>query len=632
MVGGKDHVLNTAQVDLIASILVDEFDPYIREHDPGFSGFPAVSQWVARRKKDIVDNDPIFATEEQSRKKLYMQLVDRKFRNFYHGLRERESPLSKALLKLLIPRTTALHLFELEVKQELDDSGKDPGEGYQTRLRKRWDSLPKHTRKGYEQQVDALAKDIEKQVHSSFLRRYHADILDSNRDLLFRNLNTTLEALCQEKALGGLTAIALLGYRDIETGEIQVKLCDGRMGDESSEFGADKEERAVMLKLIESWKEYTKKTVPSHMPQPGSSISEAIVIPRNDRTIEEIVIPRNGHGIPVFPALDPRNVTPSMLEEIIVQYYNEIWDVHSPLSLPWDDLVQNAANFYDVDRYSFMCFNREELKHTGLLYSLAAVLEMQCGINAHEPFTFRPASDAEHGVSDSRPTSSLGPTRVHEREKQYQAEPAGAAVQSTDISEIGTTVDSEPQTVSASERLFDPVLDARSGVARLTLQTRQDNLHPIPQAQDHECSQPHNSVRRHQKRLATVEKSRPAGDRLANKANRKAKTDHRAIGVRKTLQRRGRTERVLSGTGSAATLIPVQGEKDTFFSQGYKFKLAKGWQHSWHISLNEYAKLGGKIVGSSEFNDREEVLAMTMIARDPEWMASQWEECVVSRP
>lgn len=70
-------------------------------------------------------------------------------------------------------------------------------------------------------------------------------------------------------------------------------------------------------------------------------------------------------------------------------------DVHHPHALPWEDLVTNASSFYDVDRYDFMCFDRNALRKPRSLYSLAEKLEEQCSMASAAPFTFTPIVDVD---------------------------------------------------------------------------------------------------------------------------------------------------------------------------------------------------------------------------------------------
>ncbi|VDC03836.1 unnamed protein product [Peniophora sp. CBMAI 1063] len=79
---------------------------------------------------------------------------------------------------------------------------------------------------------------------------------------------------------------------------------------------------------------------------------------------------------------------------------------------------------------------------------------------------------------------------------------------------------------------------------------------------------------------------------------------------------------------------PVVGENNVFISQGYKFKLKKRLQTSWYVHLKDYQDCGGCVIKPSKFNDRKEILLMTIIARDPEWLANQEDmaKYVIGRP
>ncbi|VDC02627.1 unnamed protein product [Peniophora sp. CBMAI 1063] len=83
------RVLDADQVHFLTSVLAHDFEPFLWTADPLFTGFGAVSKWVADRKNNIVNFHPLFATPEEEEKKAFRQAIDRFFRDHYHCLRFR---------------------------------------------------------------------------------------------------------------------------------------------------------------------------------------------------------------------------------------------------------------------------------------------------------------------------------------------------------------------------------------------------------------------------------------------------------------------------------------------------------------------------------------------------------------
>ncbi|VDC05384.1 unnamed protein product, partial [Peniophora sp. CBMAI 1063] len=84
---GIGQFLNEDQVRVVNSVLDGEFETFIRTTDPHFTGFGAVSQWVAMRRRDLLDNHPLFETHVQEERRAYKSGIDFRFRDFYQCLR-----------------------------------------------------------------------------------------------------------------------------------------------------------------------------------------------------------------------------------------------------------------------------------------------------------------------------------------------------------------------------------------------------------------------------------------------------------------------------------------------------------------------------------------------------------------
>ncbi|VDC03837.1 unnamed protein product [Peniophora sp. CBMAI 1063] len=634
---GKDRVLNVDQAEAIASILHNEFLPIIRQNDPEFSGFAAVSKWVAERRSAILSDDPLFAsTGVPDQDKKLKSVVDRRFRNYYHGVRVRESPLGKAILKHLVPHPTGLQLFEQDVKQESADDD-DDAKAQSSRLKKQYKALDKPVHDTYEKEAEKIAKDV-----------------DQNRRKLINNFKTLLDVLCRDELFGGMAAITFFSFRDLDTNEIQPALCDGRVADDGPKFGERDDEASALTTLANAWREYSELAIPYQSPR---SVS-----PDHDH----LSIPRNSQGIPVFPDVDLMNINPNKLEEVVINYYQAVWghsgDLRLPHDLPWDDLVRNAPDFYDIDGYSYLCFDKDRLRQPGTLFPLAEELQQHCGIDSHAPFTFRLAPRPKTVSSGIHPPLSSDATCLDRQDaQQYQAEPGQTVTRASRSPSPNQDAVQELSLQVSSAAVPGSTLDVDWEVPGEDAQPALDLMQPLAQARDDGTQQPLKSVHRSQKRQATVESRSSATELKADKSLRRNGTRGRDVEARETGRKRPRVKHD-TATNSGTTLqddsvskddvitqngsnvapvswpFPVPGEKEIFISKGYKFKMTKSVQNSWHVGRHEYVDLGGVIMGPEEFNDRQEVPAMVVIARDPEWMADRmasrksWQKHILARP
>lgn len=121
--------------------------------------------------------------------------------------------------------------------------------------------------------------------------------------------------------------------------------------------------------------------------------------------------------------------SPCLVNEYVCIGYS--CDLHSPNALPWDCLVKDASHFYDVARYGFLCFDREELKQPGTLYPLAAALQQQCGINAAEAFTFKPTRGMTGAAFHTQPSPQFGAAHTDKNEIHHRGGPGDTSIRSS---------------------------------------------------------------------------------------------------------------------------------------------------------------------------------------------------------
>ncbi|VDC02488.1 unnamed protein product [Peniophora sp. CBMAI 1063] len=108
--------LTPAQNNAIQAVLTTEFKSRIRDADPGFSGYRAVSAWASWRQNMLFVEHPLFRKRPDCDRAPLKTSIDRKFRNFYYRLREAHLIESVSELQLAeyvyIPSAIELQLSE----------------------------------------------------------------------------------------------------------------------------------------------------------------------------------------------------------------------------------------------------------------------------------------------------------------------------------------------------------------------------------------------------------------------------------------------------------------------------------------------------------------------------------------
>ncbi|VDB94396.1 unnamed protein product [Peniophora sp. CBMAI 1063] len=517
---GQKGILNSGQTRAVQTILKEEFEPYIRTHDKDFSGYATVSGWAGERKKRIFSELSVFKTQEvQGDLKRYRQAVDSRFRNCYHAMKQRANPFREAVLKLFTPRTTAFDLYECDVGKEIAESMDEVNpEVYQGVLQKRWLDEDEEVRARYEKSVGVVASNVE-----------------HNRKLLLANLKSALHTLCQEGALGGMMASVVLAYRDVSDGQVRSEVCDGRAADENPRFGAKGAEESALSALDTALCEYADQ----YLPRPSRRSSS---IASQDR------IPSNPSGIPVFPSINMRGMVLQEITETVILYCEVLWSMLSNLSmslsgelmplieysrspyhpceLPWDDVNLRGSDYYDVNRYSYMCFDQKALEDPATIVALASSLQEHCGIDSPDPFTFkcsvRPAPAPTAAVAPA--PAPAAPTSAP-RASTIAPEPVYDFALDPDLASI--TSDQDPTTIYGSshsnqqvgDRVHDQPASARSssitnqvGSPERLGQLVEATAHASQQLQDVGSSpppEPNKAARSRQKRQRVVEPDRP---------------------------------------------------------------------------------------------------------------------------
>ncbi|VDC02353.1 unnamed protein product [Peniophora sp. CBMAI 1063] len=639
-------MLTDEQNEAVNAFVKGDFVTYIREHNPTYNGFGGITDWVSERRTNMFAEHAAFKTHDSDAP----NLVDRKIRNYYYHLRDadpnvpperksakRKAPGRKAsarkspnhnptkprkrgqLYDLLVPRTTALELYECDVKQELEEVSDDEGESYRARLKKGWEALSADAHLNYE----------------------------NCRRLLVENMRSGLNELCRTPSLANMTALSVFAYRDAQ-GEMKLDVCDGRLADDSPQFGSRDDEKGALKTLTDLYKAYACRSIPAlPPPQPPSP--------------EEIAIPYNALGIPIYPEVDTMLLPPDALKTVTVRYFEVLWEyAHNVGELPWDNLKREPGQYYDVERFHYISFDRSALMNPLSLYALVSQLQAYCGPSAEEPFVFTPspghagqwgtsiassdygerpqesrASGAEGGATDApapTPTTahlgdnSTGASERHTLSNSGVDRSHQSPVTSTDV--VASPIAQESPLPEPDCETPAPLSKTCSGAA-----TSPSELGlPMP---DVASGGAITGTKRGSKRAIDV-LPKIAEERRQPKRSRK---DGEEVG--KPSGEEGRPQRTLRPR-IPATKTNTTASKVTAPRPRSNKKVFEGWEfnnsiYQGAILHSDYVACGGTRLQEEDFaleHSRVQIAACDLAERDPAWFArsSLWKSAIKSRP
>ncbi|KAF8214521.1 hypothetical protein K438DRAFT_1749628 [Mycena galopus ATCC 62051] len=123
---------------------------------------------------------------------------------------------------------------------------------------------------------------------------------------------------------------------------------------------------------------------------PWKTFADQVIPCKSSLDVGELsshAIPRNSQGIPIFPIIDLKQVTPNELSGIIDQYLTKLWACSWDATAPkWDEIFRDPDVYYDTSKFSLPV----PLQTPGLLgASEAYMLAEYFSQKRSEPFVFR---------------------------------------------------------------------------------------------------------------------------------------------------------------------------------------------------------------------------------------------------
>ncbi|KAJ7152220.1 hypothetical protein C8R43DRAFT_950830 [Mycena crocata] len=232
----------------------------------------------------------------------------------------------------------------------------------------------------------SLSEEIRNEYHA---RAAATPAIEVNQPQFADAASRALNELCRSGAVGPLEIKAFWAFRNIN-GELEHGVINAHGADNVE----DMEEGGEFLDL---WKNFSHGAIP----RPG--------------VVEDIRIPRNTDGIPVFPDVKLEKLSGEKVREILERYLSELWQHAWPgyMTPPWTEMGSNPEMFYDKLRYSPPAALADpKTIDLGQLHQLAQFFQDTSSDISADPFTFSGTTFEQGSGSISRdpsPPFSAGP-------------------------------------------------------------------------------------------------------------------------------------------------------------------------------------------------------------------------------
>ncbi|KAJ7100331.1 hypothetical protein C8R43DRAFT_964107 [Mycena crocata] len=154
--------------------------------------------------------------------------------------------------------------------------------------------------------------------------------------------------------------------------------------------------------FLDIWKTFSEKTIPC--PQLELAVGD------------QISISRNSHGVPVFPEVEIRKLSPEKMGQILESYLTELWQHAWPgyTTPPWAEMGENPETYYDHSRYKLpVKLNDPTLMPIPELCQIAQFFLATSSALSGDPFkfsrtTFQLTPNHSSNSRDSSPSSTQG--------------------------------------------------------------------------------------------------------------------------------------------------------------------------------------------------------------------------------
>ncbi|KAJ7443176.1 hypothetical protein B0H11DRAFT_2204253 [Mycena galericulata] len=199
-----------------------------------------------------------------------------------------------------------------------------PAAVYQTVLKERWNALLDEDKKHWEELADREQGDIDRN-QKEFSVKMHSALTDLSRSGL----------------IGNAEFVLFYAFREQSSGDLDIGTVHAHSAHNQVNFGGTHSELQTNYGI--PWAEFAESAIPRQLADPVVTDSS--------------VIPRNPHGVPIFPSIDLNTVTPADTRLLLAEYWLHAWAyAWLPASdyppIPWAEIAKNASAYYDTAKFS----------------------------------------------------------------------------------------------------------------------------------------------------------------------------------------------------------------------------------------------------------------------------------------
>ncbi|KAJ3972082.1 hypothetical protein EV361DRAFT_962087 [Lentinula raphanica] len=206
----------------------------------------------------------------------------------------------------------------------------------------------------------------------------------ANQEIFPAAIKTSLQAICDNGAVGPMELILLVGYRNAENRTVTCQLnahhINPANGIPPPAFLQRYEEKVQFGALKKWWWDYCETHIPAHTVPEVPAVSPHITV---------------SNGIPVLAGVDLAAFSASEIGNLMIEFLSKLWYYSWPkdqerASIPLAEIKAHPDDFYDTKEYSFVVpFTEIETLKVLDIMKLATYLLEICGHSCSKPFTFR---------------------------------------------------------------------------------------------------------------------------------------------------------------------------------------------------------------------------------------------------
>ncbi|KAK1234305.1 hypothetical protein PQX77_002488 [Marasmius sp. AFHP31] len=262
-------------------------------------------------------------------------------------------------------------IFEQEMSDQIKslarakrskDATLNPGAAYQTALTELWNAADRD--------------------------RFESRVVKEGAGDIFENQGTfkeffygALTAICESGYFGPCELVLYAGFRDRDNITRTVRI--DASSDPQSDAQFLQQDNKLKEMVYDAWTSFVADRLPVH------------AIEENATATQEVQIPCNTAGVPVFPDVNENDISFTKFKDLYGRWLRSLWDYTWPKdqnmpAVPTADLLAHPHLFYDTEKYSFPApLGSPDLLQRNMMFDFLVYLKSVSNIEDDDPFVFR---------------------------------------------------------------------------------------------------------------------------------------------------------------------------------------------------------------------------------------------------